>query len=302
MVTDDLGLVAVADRLYALDPDEFTGAREHEAAEARSAGQPDVARVIKTWRRPTRSAWLVNVLSREYTDQLQELFELGAALRVAQEDRDGEQLRTLSGQRRRLVDELAQQARVLADNAGRPVSESVAREVEATLQAAVADPAAADAVRTSRLVTALSSNGFDPVDLAGAVVLATAARSAKPPRSGRRANGSRTVTSDHGGGARVRIDKAREAARDAEAGRAEAERALGDAEQAVSSHTARVAELRTRVGELEAALDQARSEADAAAGDLSAARRARSVADRELQAARRRGATADTKLKRLESG
>src|SRR5690606_15251117 len=52
---------------------------------------------------------------------------------------------------------------------GQKVSAAAIADVEQTLQAAMADPQAPDAVLSGRLVRALASNGIEPVDTDGAV-------------------------------------------------------------------------------------------------------------------------------------
>lgn len=296
MAEVDPALIAIADGLYALAPEEFTGARDGQVDQAREEGRPDVANVIKTWRRPKTSAWLVNTLARKRADQLSQLYELHADLREAQHRGAGDELRALSRQRRKIVDGLVSEARSLADNAGHRISESVVREVEATLQAALADPSAADAVRTGRLLTALSSNGFDPVDLDGAVVLHTQPASSGPTRSRRRVR----TDAERDDGAHARLDEARAAARDAAAGSAQADQALSASEQALNAAKETADELRSRVTELEEALAQARAAAGGADRELRAARRARSAAEQDVRVARRRMATAESKRERLE--
>jgi chromosome segregation ATPase len=199
----------------------------------------------------------------------------------------------LSRQRRKIVDGLILEARGLADNASHPISESVVHEVEVTLQAALSDPRAADAVRTGRLVTALSSNGFDPVNLDGAVVLLT---EPAPTRSTKTEHRAEPRTHDDS----ARLEAARAAVRDAAAETEQAEQALSAAEATVHSTAARVDELRSRVTELEAALNEARGAANAGDQDLRDARSARNAADHAVRAAHRRMVAAESQLERLE--
>lgn len=54
---------------------------------------------------------------------------------------------------------------------GQKVSDPVADDVEKAVHAAIADPDAADAIACGMLTRALSSTGWEPVDLDGAVAV-----------------------------------------------------------------------------------------------------------------------------------
>lgn len=154
---------AAADRLYALPPEDFTAARD---AAARKAPDSRQRAAVKALRRPSVSAWLLNLLAREQPQMLQQLLDLGPALAEAQRGGQGAALRRLGQQRRRLV---AGVTEAVLELARRSVSPQVRTEVEQTLEAALADPAGAEAVRSGRLVRPLSYAGFGEVDLDGAV-------------------------------------------------------------------------------------------------------------------------------------
>ena len=147
--------------LYVLPPTEFVAARDELVRQARTAGSTDVAGRLRQLRRPTRSAWLVNLLARD-TALMQRLATLGRSLRDAQDELAHAELRTLAEQRRRLIAELMERARTLAEGAGLQPSATLLSEVEATLQAALVDLAGALTVRNGRLVRPLSHTGFGP--------------------------------------------------------------------------------------------------------------------------------------------
>jgi hypothetical protein len=178
---DDLDRVAV--ELYALPPEEFTAARDRRAQEARGAGQAALATDIRALRKPTQGAWVVNLLARERPDDLSQLLDLGAALREAQATLQGDELRRLSTQRGQVISALARTAAGLAADAGRPANQAVRREVEQTLEAALADPEAAETVRSGRLSSALSYAGFGtPADEGAIPKRATRKVEAPPPK------------------------------------------------------------------------------------------------------------------------
>src|SRR5918993_612964 len=86
---DEHVLDEIAGELYALRPDGFIGARDDKAKRAREQGQAPLARAIAALRRPTQSAWLVNLLVRDQPDAVEELIELGDGLRKAHQNSDG---------------------------------------------------------------------------------------------------------------------------------------------------------------------------------------------------------------------
>src|SRR3954453_20063736 len=106
-------LEAAAGELYALAPEEFVTARTRLVKEARRAGDRALAGDIGALRKPTRTAWLVNLLARDDAAAVGALLDLGEQLRSAQDRRDGSALRELSAQRRTAIDALVRRAAVL---------------------------------------------------------------------------------------------------------------------------------------------------------------------------------------------
>jgi hypothetical protein len=147
--------------LYVLPPSDFVAARNQLVKQARAAGSLEIAEGLRQLRRPTRSAWLVNLLARD-SAAMQRLSALGRQLRDAQTGLAGPELRTLAEQRRHLITDLMDRARAHASEAGLRVTPVVLSEVEATLQAALVDLAGALTVRNGRLVRPLSHSGFGP--------------------------------------------------------------------------------------------------------------------------------------------
>jgi hypothetical protein len=300
-------LAQVADELYALDPAEFTAGRDERARQARAAGDKSFSDAIKKLRRPTVSASLVNRLVRDAADQVGELLDLGDSLREAQEALAGDELRSLSARRRPMINALAQEAKRLAAEAGRTVSDQVEREVEATLEAVLADPAAADALRSGRLTTALSYAGFGSVDVTDAVALpdaeVTAGRRAgasQPSRPSGRSRGQARAARRRAesGAAWQREEAAAERKRrEAEAlaqDMREAQEVARGAVDALSEAEARVTQLRARrqaaarrIEELDRQLELAQEQDADAARALRDAERSRDAAARLASEAQR---------------
>ena len=145
--------------LYVLPPADFVAARNEMVRQARAAGSREIAERLQSLRRPTRSAWLVNLLARDST-AMQRLSTLGRELREAQTELAYPDFRHLAEQRRLLIADLMDRARAHAEGAGIRPTAAVLSEVEATLQAALVDLAGALTIRNGRLVRPLSSSGF----------------------------------------------------------------------------------------------------------------------------------------------
>jgi len=147
--------------LYVLPPSDFVAARNELVRQARVAGNREVAEQLRQLRRPTRSAWLVNLLARD-SAAMQGLSSLGRELRDAQTGLVRTELRHLAERRRHLIADLLNQARVHAAEVGIRLTPTLLSEVEATLQAALVDLAGAMTIRNGRLVRPLSHAGFGP--------------------------------------------------------------------------------------------------------------------------------------------
>lgn len=248
----------VARTLYALPPEEFVAARD---AAVRAADGRERTAAIAGMRKPTVAAWLVNLIAIHRPELLAGLAALAGELRAAQRELRGSELRSLSTQRRATVAALVEEARRLAIEAkpalGRGTGLPLA-EVESTLQAALAEPEAADLVRSGRLVRAIEYAGFGEV-----------------PRPQ-----LRLITSpvpDEGGEPEPVSEAQLTAARTAESV------ARGDLDRAMDAERDGAREL----AEVDAALAELHRRRSAAEEELSRRKLARKTAERSLAAARR---------------
>jgi hypothetical protein len=244
----------IAGRLYELPPEDFVAARTEEAERARKAGDRELAAAITKLRKPTVGAWVVNLLAHRRPDLVRELLALATALRHAQRELRGDDLRELSLRRRETVSALARDAVGLAVASGRRRDALPAAEIEATLTAALSDPEVGEAVRTGQLTKTTSYAGFGEI----------------PRPQLRLVQGGEPAT-------KPRAEK--------RAGRKEPADTLDESEDdRQSAAERRTAERRT--AERRAATEQAAAER-AAAREAAAARRKReAAAHRELLAAR----------------
>ncbi|MGS0685909.1 hypothetical protein ACVBEQ_12315 [Nakamurella sp. GG22] len=158
--TDD-ALREATDELYSADPDAFMTRRGELAAAAKKSGDTATAKRIAALRKPTRSAYAVNSLARSDPDGMAELVELGERLREAERTVDPRQIRELTKQRRRLVNDLTRRAfDAIGDTSP---SSAVRDEVVSTLTAALAEESIAAQVADGTLVKPARWEGFGSV-------------------------------------------------------------------------------------------------------------------------------------------
>ena len=280
-----MDLDAVAGELYGLLPEEFAAARKRRAAEAQADGNRDLAAAIRRLRRPTTSAWLANLLVRERPEQIAQLLELGTAMHRAQADLVGEELRQLSHQRHEVVSSLSDAARQLAHGAGRQASDATLRELEETLEAAIADSEARDALASGHLAAAMRYSGL------GAEWRGVATASSKEdPRAAKRATAAAAATSRRQPGG-----TAGEAGPNGPRARSEVTRA----EREAAEHARRrqkamedVDRCNRAIGEAEDLLRSLRGERSRAQAELLKAERALKASERRLDGARTQVAAA----------
>ena len=158
MANDEDAVAQAMDELYSADPDSFMERRSSLSAAAKQAGDPAGAKQIAALRKPTRSAFTVNLLARTDPDAVAELLDLGSQLRDAERSVDAKQIRELTTRRRRLIDELTKRAFDLLDE--RAPSSAIRDEVVSTLTAALADEEVADQVADGTLVKPARWEGF----------------------------------------------------------------------------------------------------------------------------------------------
>lgn len=236
---DGVEFDAAADELYAVLPGEFTATRKRLAGEL----PREEARRLTALRRPTVPAWAVNLLVRD--DATGPLLDLGERMRAAWSE--GGDLAALDRERAAMVGDLVRRACALADDAGRPLSDAFADEVEETLRAAIADPSAADAVRLGRLDHPLRHAGFGPFAATAPGPSRAGSRSEPKPKRPRDKESSQQAREDR---ERAERKKREERARAAEKQAEEADRSLADWESALGEARQLLADAEEHLGEL----------------------------------------------------
>ena len=251
MADDDL------DVLYAAKPEDFTALRTKLAAEAKKRGDADTAKQITAARRPTTAAHVVNLLVLNDASARGRLTDLGVRLRAAHAGMDGSQIRELTAQQRRLIDELARAAFEEADLSG-PTA-ALRDDVTATLQAAIADPQVA--ARLGRLAKAEQWSGFG--EFGDTTIVFKPTRGRKPaaepesPKPAKDDPADKEPRDDRQAEERRRRQEARATLAAAERAKAEADDALKELQADLATARLRRDDARRRLQDAESALTAA---------------------------------------------
>jgi hypothetical protein len=230
------------DELYEVKPEEFTALRTKLAAAAKKAGDADTAKQVSAARKPTTAAWAVNRLALRDHDIRGRLAGLGERLRDAHSSMNGELIRELSAEQRRLVDDLARAAFEEAELAD-PTA-ALRDDVVGTLQAAIADPDVAS--RLGRLTKAERWSGFG--EFGDTAMVFTSTRKPPAPREKPVERPKRDGKRDD------KREKARAALAAAERAKADADAALTELQSDLATARLRRDDARRRLKDAEDAL------------------------------------------------
>lgn len=297
MTEAPVDLATAGDRLYGLPPGEFTAERDRMVKGAK--GDKELAGRIKALRRPTAAAHLLNLLARQHPAELAGVIELGSTLRTAQNHRDRDEVKDLGRRRQVLISAVMQLVRTLAAEHEAAAGPGALAEVEGTLRAAMADPAAAAATRSGLLVTAPQADGLVAADVSACVAAPELIGATPTPVAAPEPAENPSLAEQARQARERKAERARAAAREAltEAAAA-AERALADRDTAADKaarareHRAELAEtladLQQRLRATERDAAQAEHEATVAAAELAKAERAAERAEQARDVARTR--------------
>jgi hypothetical protein len=291
-------LLDIADELYGLAMNDFTPARDAKAKELKGT---ELAGPVKALKKPTLAAWVVNMLVRHETEQVDQVLAVGAALRDAATSLDGKELRELTKQRRQLTSAVTSRARGVAGSLGVKVTQAVADQVENSLTAAMLDPDCAKALRSGLLVAAMAATGVGESTAGAAVALPSAlgfsATSAPPPAPAGRPDLKVVPDPD----ADAKKLAAAEAALEAASGAEDAARAAYDeADGAVTELEARSMQLQAEMDELKRQLVELEQSSEEVEEELDEAEEARTEARTALRKAEQAREQAEASVERLK--
>ena len=160
-----MDLEGALDELYAAPLDEFTAKRNALAKELTGSD----AGIVKALKKPNVAAWALNQLAREHASDIEQLFDVTNALRVAQRrvlsGGKASELRKAADERGKVVAQLSKKAAKILLDAGRAAPPTTMAAITDTLMAVGSSDEYADVVRKGRLTRELEPAPF--VDVGG---------------------------------------------------------------------------------------------------------------------------------------
>ena len=270
---------AEAERLYALDPEEFVAARDAAVKALRGDGKRAEAAAVAKLRKPSVAAWVVNRLARDESDLLEVLLDAGAKLREVQlAGAAAAELRAAITAEAKALDALMRPAGRIADRSGSGRETALARARD-TLHAAALDPDLADEVRRGVVVREQQAIGF-PL---GAALPERPARPAAKPAKDRATKATREPEPEP-----VRDEVAEKRLQRAEAAAAAAGEKLDLAEQGLERASGELEEARSELARARRFLKAAETRVEGAERAAAAATRARDAARKKADEAEAR--------------
>ena len=273
-----MDLETAADELYGVDPDEFVPTRTRLVQQARAAKDRPLATAIAALKKPTRSAWLVNLL-RDDRAAGESLTGLAGRLAKAHQSVDLVALREVGAERQKLVDDLTRRAVAAGAERGYVATEAVRLEVQGTLSAAVADASVLTEVLSARVLKAQVYSGFG---FTMPVAPATA-----PPAAGAPSSDDADAEAQKAGLAQQALAEATDRLLEARTALDRVQATADEATAVLDRASQEVADLRAELRRAEQAEDKARQAATQAADDVHDARTAVQQTERALAEAAR---------------
>jgi hypothetical protein len=291
------------DQLHAVPLEDFVAERKRLAKELRGAGDREAAAELAKLPKPSAPAWALNRLAREEPEAIGAWLDAAEALRDASTHADrssAAELRAAMAAHREATRTLLAAVRERTRPNGRELSEPMVDRVRDLLQAATADPAAAERLRAGRMV---EGDEEAALPAAGEIGAGSTGRASTDRASKSRASTGRAST-DRASKSGASTDRAaeRRAAKEREAREREAE-ARAELERLIAAAEERLGELRATAEEREEAaavaeerLEQARRTLHRSESEAAAAREAAEEATKAAEQAERELRTLTAKL------
>jgi hypothetical protein len=221
-----------ADRLLAVAPSDFVGARQKLARELRDAGRGEESAAVAALKKPSAVVFAVNRAARDRPQAAKAAVEAAQKVEKAQARGDGEAFRAGLGDLDKALDLLGEVAVAHVGRSGASASEAMRRRVHDLLRRAVAGPETRKALTRGVLLEEQEATGF--AAFVGIASEKAGRRRARATTTDRRASRAEEQRRERTNALRGELKEAEQALHDAERAEREAIRAREKAERAVA--------------------------------------------------------------------
>ncbi|HEX2149343.1 MAG TPA: hypothetical protein VHI31_04105 [Actinomycetota bacterium] len=146
-----------AEPLFELPPEEFTAERDRIAKELKKQGDDDAAASVKALKRPSVTAYALNLVSRKDPGLIEALLDADQSLRTA---KSRAEMDSAKAERQKAISSISGKATDLLSAQERPVTAQVRERLTETLLAVATDDATRELLRTGRLLKEAEAGGF----------------------------------------------------------------------------------------------------------------------------------------------
>lgn len=146
-----------AEFLFELKPEEFTTERDRLAKELKKSGEDEEAAAVKALKRPTVTAYALNLVARRYGGLIENVLAAGERMRTATSRGKMDEAKA---ERQKAIAEITSQAAGLMAEEDRPVTAQVREKITETLLAAATDDETRDSLKSGTLLKEAVPSGF----------------------------------------------------------------------------------------------------------------------------------------------
>jgi hypothetical protein len=152
-----MNLPELAEPLFELAPEEFTAERDRIAKHLKKQGDDGAAAEVKALKKPSITAYALNLVARRHPDLVDGLLEADEQLRSAKSRAEMDEAK---GARQKAISSITGKATSLLEEQERSVTSQVRERLTETLLAVATDDAARDLLKAGRLLKEAEGGGF----------------------------------------------------------------------------------------------------------------------------------------------
>jgi hypothetical protein len=152
-----MNLPEAAEPLFELAPEEFTAERDRISKELKKQGDDEAAGQVKALKKPSITAYALNLVARRHPDLVDGLLEADEMLRTA---KSRTEMDAAKSARQKAISSITGKATSLLEEQERSVTSQVRERLTETLLAVATDDATRDLLKAGRLQKEAEGGGF----------------------------------------------------------------------------------------------------------------------------------------------